>query len=135
MMLYALGALNTFYFIYGDTIHTVHFSIVQPNAGGVKEWECQVKDLAEWGETVVRPAAELAWTGKGEFVPGDWCRFCKAKAQCSARAKVMLELGDVPHAWSRQIPLARCSRTASWETPSPGGVPWLPGSPTWRSMP
>lgn len=98
MMLYALGALNTFYFIYGDTIHTVHFSIVQPNAGGVKEWECQVEDLAEWGETVVRPAAELAWAGKGEFVPGDWCRFCKAKAQCSARAKVMLELGDVPHA-------------------------------------
>lgn len=98
MMLYALGALNTFYFIYGDTIHTVHFSIVQPNAGGVKEWECQVKDLAEWGGTVVRPAAELAWAGEGEFVPGDWCRFCKAKAQCSARAKVILELGGVPHA-------------------------------------
>lgn len=57
-----------------------------------------MKDLAEWGETVVRPAAELAWAGKGEFVPGDWCNFCKAKAQCSARAKVMLELGDVPHA-------------------------------------
>ena len=98
MMLYALGTLNTFHFIYGDTIHTAHFSIVQPNAGGIKEWECQVKDLAEWGETVVRPTAELAWAGKGKFVPGDWCRFCKAKAQCSARAKVMLELGDVPHA-------------------------------------
>ncbi len=98
MMLYALGALNTFRFIYGDTIHTAHFSIVQPNAGGIKEWECQVKDLVEWGETVVRPAAELAWAGKGEFVPGDWCRFCRGKAQCSARAKAMLELGNAPRA-------------------------------------
>ena len=98
MMLYALGTLNTFYFIYGDTIRTVHFSIVQPNAGGIKEWECPVQDLAAWGEEVVRPAAELAWAGKGEFVPGDWCRFCRARAQCSARAKAMLELGGVPHA-------------------------------------
>lgn len=98
MMLYTLGALNSFRFIYGDSICTVHFSIVQPNAGGIKEWECSVADLVEWGEKAVRPAAELAWTGKGEFTPGDWCRFCKAKAQCSARAKAMLELGDVSHA-------------------------------------
>lgn len=98
MMLYALGALNTFRFIYGDTIRVAHLSIVQPRAGGVKEWECPVADLTEWGETVVRPAAELAWAGKGEFAAGDWCRFCKAKAQCSARARAMLELGNAPHA-------------------------------------
>lgn len=96
MMLYALGALNTFYFIYGDTIHTVHFSIVQPNAGGVKEWECQVEDLSEWGETVVRPAAELAWVGKGEFVPGDWCRFCRARSQCRAYSDHAAKLAFAP---------------------------------------
>lgn len=98
LMLYALGVLHTFRFIYGDSIHTVHLSIVQPNAGGVKEWECSVSDLAEWGETVVRPAAELAWAGKGEFAAGDWCRFCKARAQCSARAQDLLEIGNMPNA-------------------------------------
>ena len=95
MMLYALGAIHTYHFIYGDSIQSVHFSIVQPRAGGVKEWECSVQNLVDWGETVVRPAAERAWAGKGEFAPGTWCRFCKAKAQCSARAKAMLELGTV----------------------------------------
>ena len=96
LMLYALGALHTFRLIYGDSIHTVHLSIVQPNAGGVKEWECAVSDLAEWGETVVRPAAELAWAGKGEFAAGDWCRFCKARPQCRTHSDYAAKLAFLP---------------------------------------
>ena len=92
MMLYALGALKVFAPIYGDAIRNIHLSIVQPNAGGIREWGCTVDDLREWGETVVKPAASLAWEGKGDFAPGDWCRFCRARARCSARAKQMLEL-------------------------------------------
>lgn len=92
MMLYALGALKVFAPIYGDSIRNIHLSIVQPNAGGIREWGCTVDDLREWGETVVKPAASLAWEGKGDVAPGDWCRFCRARARCSARAKQMLEL-------------------------------------------
>lgn len=92
MMLYAWGLLRVFLPIYGDAIKRVHVSIVQPNAGGIREWETTVEKIREWADTYVRERAQLAWHGKGNFVTGDWCRFCKAKARCSARAAKMLEL-------------------------------------------
>lgn len=95
MMLYALGALKVYAPIYGNSIQKIHLAIIQPNAGGVKEWECTREDLEEWGRTVVKPTAALAYAGDGEFCSGDWCRFCPAGAQCSARARKMLELEPV----------------------------------------
>lgn len=97
LMLYALGALRLYGPIYGDTIQKVRLAIVQPHAGGVKEWGLTVDELNHWGETVAKPAAELAWAGKGDYNPGEWCRFCKAKARCSARAAKMLALEDEYH--------------------------------------
>lgn len=97
MMLYALGALKLYGPIYGDSIRSIRLAIVQPNAGGTKEWQLTAEALRLWGETVVKPAAELAWEGKGDFAPGDWCRFCPVKAQCTARAAKMLELEDSYH--------------------------------------
>ena len=47
MMLYALGALKTYYPIYGDSIREIHLSIVQPNAGGIREWDTTVEALRE----------------------------------------------------------------------------------------
>ena len=53
---------------------------------------------------MVKPAAALAWEGKGTFSAGEWCRFCPARARCSARAARMLELestkGAVPEGGS-----------------------------------
>lgn len=100
MMLYAWGALRMFSMIFGDSIHTIHLSIVQPNAGGIKEWVTYTEDLDYWANVYVAERAEQAWRGDGEFNPGDWCRFCKAKATCSARAAKMLEMetqaGSIP---------------------------------------
>ena len=104
MMLYALGALETYSMIYGDTIKQIHLAIVQPNVGEPKEWDTTTEELRNWGETVVKPTAALAWDGRGDFCPGDWCDsgFCPARATCTARAKKMLELepltGSVPEA-------------------------------------
>lgn len=92
MMLYGLGALKVYAPIFGDSIKEVLLAIVQPNAGGIKTWQTTVEHLRDWGKTVVAPVAELAFVGKGDFCAGDWCRFCPAKAQCSARARQMLEL-------------------------------------------
>ncbi len=92
MMLYALGALEVYAPIYGNSIQEIHLAIVQPNAGGVKEWNLTRAALEEWGESFAKPRAALAYAGEGEYCPGDWCRFCKAAAQCSARAAKMLEL-------------------------------------------
>ena len=99
MMLYALGALETYAPIYGDSIDTIQMTIIQPNAGGVKEWSISRKDLEYWGAHTVRPAAELAYAGKGDFAPStpndgseDRCHFCRAKATCTARSEMYLGL-------------------------------------------
>lgn len=101
MMLYALGALKLYAPIYGNSTRNVHLAIVQPNAGGVKEWNLTRDELEAWGESI-KPTAALAFAGEGEYASGEWCRFCPAKAQCSARARKLLELepmkGAVPEA-------------------------------------
>lgn len=92
MMLYALGALQVYAPIYGSSIQRVVLKIVQPNSGGTKTWETTVQALTAWATDTVRPTAQMAYEGRGEFNAGDWCRFCPARAQCSARARQMLEL-------------------------------------------
>jgi hypothetical protein len=100
MMLYALGALNVYRPIFGDSIREVHLHIVQPNAGGVRSWSLTTEELTAWGEKAKGPAA-LAFEGKGEFNPGPWCEdhFCPARAQCSARARKLLGLESDPKAY------------------------------------
>lgn len=95
MMLYALGALKTYGPIFGDSIKEATLAIVQPNAGGIKSWNTSVAHMQLWGAMVVQPAAKLAIAGEGEFCAGDWCRFCPAKAQCSARAAKMLQIEPI----------------------------------------
>ena len=85
MMLYALGALHEYNFLY--EILTVRISIVQPRIDNVSTWEVRTEDLEDWGENVVKPKAQLAYEGEGEFVPGEHCKFCKLKGNCRARAE------------------------------------------------
>lgn len=92
MMLYAWGAIRYFKPIFGDSIETVHMSIVQPNAGGVREWEATLPNLRDWARTYAAPHARQAWGGEPIFCAGDWCQFCKAKATCTERAKAMFDV-------------------------------------------
>lgn len=94
MQLYALGALQTYGAIFGDSIQQIKLHIVQPHAGGVKSWSLLRSELERWAEQVARPAAMLAIQGKGDFKPGPWCdkTFCPARATCTARARQMLSL-------------------------------------------
>ena len=108
MKLYALGALQTFRPIYGDTLQEATLVIVQPHAGGVKRWDTTVAAVLKWGEEVIGPAALRAREATEPACPGDWCRFCKGKSQCTARAKQMLDAGrqfqQAPAAGSEKIP-------------------------------
>lgn len=89
MMLYALGGLVAYGFIY--EIETVRMSIVQPRLDNISTFECNRSELEEWGESI-KPIAKLAYEGKGEQKPGDWCRFCRAKPVCKACADEALAL-------------------------------------------
>ena len=83
MMLYALGAMDEFALVY--RFETVHMTIVQPRVNNISEFTMSAEDLRSWGESVVKPKAEAAVSGNGEFEAGDWCRFCRAKRQCRTR--------------------------------------------------
>ncbi len=90
MMLYALGAISEFSFLYD--IEKVRMTIIQPRLDNISTFEVTVEELLKWAEEYVRPKAELAIKGEGEFCAGDHCRFCRAKAVCEARAEKNLEL-------------------------------------------
>lgn len=90
MRLYALGALNNFGVLY-DT-QKILMTVVQPRLDNISTDEMKVDELLEWAETVVKPKAELAFKGEGDFLAGEHCRFCKVKATCRARAEENLKL-------------------------------------------
>ena len=90
MMLYALGALEIFDDIYD--IDTVVMTIYQPRRANISSYTLAKDALYEWADTVLIPAAELAFTGGGEYRCGEWCQFCKAKTDCRERARANMEL-------------------------------------------
>ena len=90
MMLYALGALEIFDGIYD--IYTVRMTIYQPRKSNISVYEMDKADLYEWANSELTQKAQLAYEGQGSFSCGEWCRFCKAKAECRERAEANLAL-------------------------------------------
>lgn len=119
MMLYALGALHAYGYIYN--IHTVSMTIVQPRMENISTFTCSVGELNEWAESYVRPRAKLAYEGKGEQVPGDHCRFCRAKAVCRACAQEALALvkAEFLDLDSDVLPEDKCPDTAETDATAP----------------
>ena len=90
MMCYALGALELFDDIYD--IDAVRMTIYQPRRDNLSTYDLSKEDLYRWADEVLKPAADLAFAGDGNFLCGEWCSFCKAKNACRARAAANLEL-------------------------------------------
>lgn len=83
LSLYALGALQEYGFLFPIKRVTLH--VVQPRIRNNSSWQTTVEELLTWGENYVKPKAELAYKGEGEFKSGDHCRFCRA-VNCRHRA-------------------------------------------------
>ena len=90
MMCYALGAINLLDNLYD--ISSVSMTIFQPRRENVSTWTQDKFELLGWADTVLKPAADLAYKGEGTFCAGEHCRFCRARATCRARAEYNLEL-------------------------------------------
>jgi len=94
MRLYALGALAKYEPFYGGMIRQVRMTIFQPRVQDEPTSETLTLDeLKAWGESI-KPIAKKAFSGFGEFVSGDHCRFCRGRAQCRARADAHTALED-----------------------------------------
>lgn len=92
MMCYALGAYcgqGEFY-----DIANVRMTIIQPRLRHESSWGMHVLDLMQWAEHQLKPAAMLAFEGKGEQTPGEHCRFCRVAAQCKALASYTLDVTE-----------------------------------------
>lgn len=91
LRLYALGAVRAYVLLF--SIKRVHIHIIQPRLDHFDSESLTIEELNAWGENL-KPIAELAFAGKGEFRPGEHCRFCRAKALCTARANALLSLEE-----------------------------------------
>lgn len=92
MKLYALGALELYDALYD--IREVSMTIFQPRRENVSTWTVPAEELKEWAENVLRPRAKMAYNGEGEYLPGEWCTFCRAAVRCRARAEEKLKLAQ-----------------------------------------
>lgn len=92
LMIYGLGVLLIAEMLYD--IETVEMTIVQPRLEILSSWELEAEKLKAWGEEVLRPKGAMALVGEGEYAAGDWCRFCKARNTCRARAESFLKLAQ-----------------------------------------
>lgn len=90
LSLYSLGALEIFDGIYDIDRVCVH--IFQPRKSNVVSSMMDKIDLYEWADTELTEKAQLAYEGQGSFSCGEWCRFCKAKAECRERAEANMAL-------------------------------------------
>ena len=90
LMSYAMGA----YVEHGRStyLNKVVMHIYQPRLNNISRWEVSDKELTQWATSVLRPAAELAFEGGGEFKAGDHCTFCKVGATCATLAEHNLEI-------------------------------------------
>lgn len=90
MMLYALGALEIYDALYD--IKEVSMTIFQPRRENVSTWTISIEELKVWAEDELKPKAQMAYDGEGEYLPGEWCTFCKAAVKCRARAEEKMKL-------------------------------------------
>lgn len=91
MRLYALGLLARY-----PRATRIRTMIVQPRiCEEPSVEEISAKELLAWAELWVRPQAELAYRGEGDFSPShETCRWCGAKDRCWARKAMNIALLD-----------------------------------------
>ena len=87
---YGLGAYLAFSPLY--EIEEITLVVYQPRISNYSKYTLSPEELLKWAESELKPSAEQALRGEGEYACGSWCRFCKAKAVCRKRAEENLAL-------------------------------------------
>lgn len=93
LMTYGLGVLELAEMLYD--IEVVRLTIFQPRVSNYSTWEITPDALKRWGEEILKPRGAMALRGEGEFHAGSWCRFCRARNQCRARADEFLRMAQM----------------------------------------
>lgn len=88
LKIYGLGALAL---LKDQDIKDIHLHIVQPRLENIVQADYTKEELLRWAQTELRPKAIEAFNGKGKFLAGSWCRFCRASDRCDHRNRQMKE--------------------------------------------
>lgn len=93
LMIYALGALDMFDFIYD--IQEVELHIYQPRIDNIDVYTISVEKLKAFGKIVLE-RSKMAYNGEGECSAGNHCveGFCRARGHCRAFAEYNLQLEE-----------------------------------------
>ena len=89
---YGIAALSIYEDLYD--IKEVALSIFQPRRENVSTWTISAEELRNWAENELKPKAQMAFKGEGEYCPGEWCQFCRAAVKCRARAEEKLRIAE-----------------------------------------
>lgn len=88
LRLYALGAWSLFSGVFN--FKKVRTYIFQPRISHTSSEELTVEELLKFGEIVKAKALETE-KPDAPCVAGEWCQFCRAGAECRARAQLVIE--------------------------------------------
>lgn len=92
LMCYGIAVLSIYENLYD--IKKVSLSIFQPRRENVQTWTVSVEKLKSWAENELKPKAQMAAKGEGEYCPGEWCQFCRAAVKCRTRAAEKLRIAE-----------------------------------------
>lgn len=127
LMLYAAGVLNRYQRLYD--IAEVDIVIYQPRISAQAWSGCTLsaEHILTWCDSYVKERAALAMKGLGNYAPSDTtCQWCKAKGECQARARKMLEVFEETKEEQAEEPaLLSPERKAEILRDSQGFVSWL----------
>lgn len=89
-MLYALGMLLDYEVLFD--IDTIVVTIYQPRINNVSSYTITKSNLLLWANEVLKPIALKAFSGEGDYLAGDHCRFCRARPNCKTNTAYNLQV-------------------------------------------
>lgn len=122
MMLYALGALND----YGIALDVskVEMHIYQPRINNISRAELTVEYLTDWADKTVKPIAQKAIKGKGNYDAGAWCKFCPHAGRCRKLTQTCTEYVET-HSLRAAVPVLAPHEVAEVLAMEPLVTLWL----------
>lgn len=82
LMIYGLGFISKFDLLFDFS--KIKLTIFQPRLDHISEFHISYDELIGYGIAEVKPKADIAIKGEGDYKAGTWCKFCKLKPTCKA---------------------------------------------------
>lgn len=92
LRLYALGALNDYGIAFD--VKKVRMHIFQPRLNNITQDSMTAKQLLKWADKTVKPIAQNAAEGKGDYRAGEHCKFCPHAGRCRELTNTCMDYAD-----------------------------------------